>query len=1298
MIRSRAVSGILWLILAAWLQVWPGIVKPAHAQAPNALKTPRRFGLRAVLLVLLICLLGVGRVAGQGTRKDDIVFNSRGVPLAGAGVRVCAMPASGQPCTPLALIYSDPGLTQAMANPTATDGMGNYFFYAAPGQYELEISGPGITTKQIPNVILPSDPSAPTFNSLSTTGGISAFTLNLSGNLTVNGSTTVVGNLASGTLNLTNQGTAPGAASAGTVNLYTKSADKRLYYKDETGTEVGPISNASGAQTNVANNWTAPQNIDADFHTKGPNPTWDVMRFGGYIGPNYDTPATGSINSGNSTLTLGSALDFANGQGILVLGAGPAPVIPTPQAPTVTPIAQTGSTSLSYCVADRDWFGGITPCSAVGTTSSGFSAFGLQSYSISGWSATNGVVTITTSAPHNIPTTKYNNGYPQIEIQQGSSNSWLCEGAWTAVAVPSSTTVQITRYGVPDVTLNACSGGTLRVLPRVVLKWDSHYTLNVTNAACAGSTATLTVSGSMQGPSGSPNGTWAPPWFIKSVIAGVSDTHYNTTSTISGWGTPNYNQVSYPIVGGTCSGVSTGNLGGTLSYVPGKAAKNHLIYRCSGASCTLPANAANYSLAGVAQGNDGYFVDNGTSPSATSVDLGDASATPPATATNDYLSTTISSGGGTTTLTLAASATNTVSGAKVFHDNAPNLLAACAALPTGGTYQNGGHIVIPSATSQAGLGGYMFPIMSNFDMAGNPGAAVRNCPGSVTFEFRTPIYLGGAILVGGSDNIIGDSGGAAVTVAFYPMGAGLNGMYGTSYPLLYFEPEQSSNNFFQNFLVSASQPYQSAFFYDQQMNGDGAVSQRYENVHAAGSAGSQPIVDKGGFGRFWNYGGWSSSGGNFATSRTYLFTQNCGAPTYTVESSILSSSIIETHATYNFGTAVVDSCGQSPGNFVHAVFDEMLSESLYGPAWLFTTSPYGLSAVTFKRASYADINGGFATPFYDLTNSNVAGGVTFQDNACATSYQSLLETSTTATTYVGVNISAAGAMSCGYLGIQNYRYENMFNSLTVDSNYNRELLGNAQIFTPMNLPANFQSVTQLGAGNVPVGTYTYCLTASDALGGETTTNPGACTQFNVTGQASVVQMVMPATFPTGATGLNVYINNALANANGCIKPQYTTAGGTYTYNSGFTCGNTPPTATTAVSAAINATAVAAPKLLLNGEFTGSVTRAEQSIFLPGALTSTWTASSWTPDKAVTVTRIQVQAKTAPTGCTTNAVVRLTDGTTPVNVTIAAAGNDTGAITQNYSAGSTLTVSVQTAAAGCATAPADANVTVQYRMQ
>ncbi len=81
-----------------------------------------------------------------------------------------------------------------------------------------------------------------------------------------------------------------------------------------------------------------------------------------------------------------------------------------------------------------------------------------------------------------------------------------------------------------------------------------------------------------------------------------------------------------------------------------------------------------------------------------------------------------------------------------------------------------------------------------------------------------------------------------------------------------------------------------------------------------------------------------------------------------------------------------------------------------------------------------------------------------------------------------------------------------------------------------------------------------------------------------------------------------------------------------------------------------------------------------------------------------MTRVQVQAKTAPAGCTTNAVVRLSDGTTPRDVTITAAANDSGAITQNYAAAAVLTLAVGTAAAGCTTSPADAMAVVEYRMQ
>jgi hypothetical protein len=428
MTRPKIVTRFLWAPLALALQLWPGVIAPAHA---------------------------------QGTRKDDIVFNSRGIPLAGASVRVCTMPASGQPCTPLALLYSDAGLTQAIANPTTTDGLGNYFFYAAPGQYEIEISGPGITDKQIPNVILPNDPSAPTF-----TGAVSAFSLSLGGNLAVTGNTTVIGSMASGTVNLTNQASPPGAASAGTVNLYTKTADKRLYYKDDTGTEIGPISTGGGggAQLNTVNTFTATQNFAADLETKGPNPYFSLALYGGYSSATATPPSTtGSISSSNTTLTLASAQDFANGQGIVIYKAGAATTLSTPGTPTVTPInLVNGSTTYSYKAIAEDRAGGLTAASAAGSTTVGIATLGVNTVTLTSCVRTSGVATYTSSSAHNLQSGT------QINIAGFSGGVFdSCNGVKTIASTPTGTTFttqdgpslanETNTTGTPSAAVYACN-------------------------------------------------------------------------------------------------------------------------------------------------------------------------------------------------------------------------------------------------------------------------------------------------------------------------------------------------------------------------------------------------------------------------------------------------------------------------------------------------------------------------------------------------------------------------------------------------------------------------------------------------------------------------------------------------------------------------------------------------------------------------------------------------------------------------------------------------------------------------
>ncbi len=122
--------------------------------------------MRRLVLLAAIMAAGMGVAQAQNSRKDDLVINARGLPVAGASVAVCTQPAntSTTPCSPLALIYSDPALTQALANPTTSDGLGNYFFYAAPGRYTIQIYGTGLTTRVIPDVILPNDPASAASN------------------------------------------------------------------------------------------------------------------------------------------------------------------------------------------------------------------------------------------------------------------------------------------------------------------------------------------------------------------------------------------------------------------------------------------------------------------------------------------------------------------------------------------------------------------------------------------------------------------------------------------------------------------------------------------------------------------------------------------------------------------------------------------------------------------------------------------------------------------------------------------------------------------------------------------------------------------------------------------------------------------------------------------------------------------------------------------------------------------------------------------------------------------------------
>jgi hypothetical protein len=116
---------------------------------------------RASAYLLLSCALiaAAPPAHAQGSRKDDIAFGATGRPIAGATVTVCSASATGVPCSPLATLYTDATLSVPSANPIQADGLGNYHFYATPGRYVVQISGPGINAYTMADTILPNDPT-----------------------------------------------------------------------------------------------------------------------------------------------------------------------------------------------------------------------------------------------------------------------------------------------------------------------------------------------------------------------------------------------------------------------------------------------------------------------------------------------------------------------------------------------------------------------------------------------------------------------------------------------------------------------------------------------------------------------------------------------------------------------------------------------------------------------------------------------------------------------------------------------------------------------------------------------------------------------------------------------------------------------------------------------------------------------------------------------------------------------------------------------------------------------------------
>ena len=429
-------------------------------------------------------------------------------------------------------------------------------------------------------------------------------------------------------------------------------------------------------------------------------------------------------------------LDFANNNGVLILGAGPATSLSTPSGVTAAVQNITGSTTYNYCVSDEDFADGRTACSASGSVTNAAATIGIQSQTLTGCTRTSGVTTCTTPSAHNlIP-----GGV--IEIPRSSTNNSAFEGSFTTTFA-SGTTFTFNQYGAPDGT---STGGIVRTASNILVRWN-----------------------------------------------------YNLTALVL----------------------------------------KHLVYRCTGGSCAFPANAANYSLVGVSVGNDSSFLDYGFGVVPTSINNGDVPATAPTSASNQWFPTTINYGAGTTSLVLANIATSTVSGVKVVHDNAPVMNNICAAI---GATHLGGTIYIPP---QQNATAYFFPIASTWSVCGE-------------LDFNQPIWANGTIIPTNGSRLKGLAGAnTGQSPSFYFLGP-LGLVNGFAYPLIFFK-EASNGMELDNLLLQCFQDYQPCIVQDEGSDSSATTSIRYKDVHLQQSGGGSAYIARGGFGFFWDRGGWSSS-------------------------------------------------------------------------------------------------------------------------------------------------------------------------------------------------------------------------------------------------------------------------------------------------------------------------------------------------------------------------------------------------------------------------------------------------------
>lgn len=153
----------------------------------------------------------------------------------------------------------------------------------------------------------------------------------------------------------------------------------------------------SGSVRDYADSWDGPQSIPRS------GPWADVTTHGARAFTTLQT-TTATTTANSKSVTLANPIDFSDGDGIAIAGAGATNAQSTPSVPSVTSRAAAGSTPYQYECVGYDKNSALTAASRAGSTSTGLASYpaGGTRVTISSLSRdANGVVTVTTTAAHN---------------------------------------------------------------------------------------------------------------------------------------------------------------------------------------------------------------------------------------------------------------------------------------------------------------------------------------------------------------------------------------------------------------------------------------------------------------------------------------------------------------------------------------------------------------------------------------------------------------------------------------------------------------------------------------------------------------------------------------------------------------------------------------------------------------------------------------------------------------------------------------------------------------------------------